>query len=302
MIDYNIILDKYKDKAVEFALGRFTQEVDTINTSIGDIRPGYKTGPKHLIVTGIMVGNGENSISHILQSCDIKMTVSEKFKDMGAKTSIQILNEYVKDAECTNGDELINKLSDIIHNKQLIMPIKVGSHCTVIIETDDDRLIKKNLTVGFVRWNINRETGLMESFILSDSADMLIKVVKVNIVDYLKKFFLTDIERAYNDSSKDITDVIEMTPHGYIKPIKFKCKKYNVIIDNCFMYIEDKGQLNPIAYWSYHDELIGNSEFKRLKLTKDYKEHISQYITYIDKHRRFIGPAVLTEAKEVKLN
>lgn len=302
MVNYESIIREKRDKASEVALARFISEVDTLDTKIGEFREGSKIGPKYLKVTGIMMGEMEHDISDILMDANMTLDMSSKFKDIGDKTSVMIMNDYIEDFKPENGEELLEKLRDIVSNKKVIMPIKVKTYCQVTLESNDKtKLIKRNTRVYALKWSVNPETSLMESYVLTEPVDTLTnKRAVVNITDYCKKLTLIDIERSCSDANVKSKDIIEMNRFCIIKPIRFKGKKMNFVIDNSFLYYVDNGSLVPIAYWDSRDKLVGKEVFNEVTKTKDYKE-VKKYLAYIEKHRKYIGPALMVDEKVIEL-
>ena len=157
---------------------------------------------------------------------------------------------------------------------------------------------ERTLYIESVRWEVNPETGRIESKIVTTEFDGVPgKRVIAGIEEYGITFLLTVIEG--NNTSHKINEkvrkFIRVSRFGYIKPIKIATDTYNknFCIDNCFMYEEHGDEVKVIGFWDSNNKLIMlNSEYNnKLARYADLKEALR----FIAQHRRFIAPYSLSE-------
>lgn len=288
--------DSYCALAAGDNIARFLREVDVVESKIGDIAD---TSSK-LLVTGMQLDETGNP-THLLSDISTSVDVTQKFCSLFNKTALSLLNEYIKETDVVDGDELRDKLRKIEVNKLLILPIKPKMGCNVTIEEEEKggktKTQVKATNVASIRWQTNIKSHMLECLIVTDIIDgRENKRYKVNIEDYSDKLRLVDIERFINN---DIDrNIVRMSRFGYVKPIAFLDeKRCGLAIDNTYMYLVDGSKATIIASWDKKD-LKGGGIFNDISKTVLYNR-IKKDLNYIWQHRRYIVPYGLAECNVV---
>jgi len=271
-------------------LVRFIRDITTIESRIGEFEDTSGKSAK-LITSGMQIDNTNNP-TDILTDISTPIDVTKKFKTLFNKTPLALLNQYIKVVNPPDADVLRDKFRKIESNRLLIMPIRPEMSCEVYIDNDKDTKSKGNFkktTIEAIRWWNNPNTHTLECTIITEVIDGTTnKRGKISITDYGIKLRLVDVERSLNNSDID-RQVISMTRYGYIKPIAVLDKNDNgIIIDGTYMYLADKGSVNPIAYWK-NKGFTGEDIYNEITKTAAYKK-IKKSLNYIWQHRRFIAP------------
>jgi len=289
----------------EYAVGRrlatFLNEVDTVQTSIGEIDNKYSKGT--LIATGIKIYRDGTASTVLKELKDISIPMEQRFNGYNNKNVRLILREYINASGCNNGRELLTKLKEIEENKLVLMPFKVRQLCDVIhIRQSNNKevngeKVECRTEIQCVKWAIDDSGKLHCALVTTINDPDSGKKIVLKLEDYEERFKLVNLERA-TVSGKTQEKIIRMTRFGFIKPIEINHKDNIIIIDNCSLYAKykDEGDIREIANWS-GNKVVYAEKIKDTKL----EQFVNANVEYINKHRRWIAPYGLHETNKIDI-
>lgn len=294
------------DVATGCALAKFLNEVDMVETEIGDVKScdgsSIQGTPRYLVVTGGILVKG-SSLCNVLKDASSKIVINSKFKSIEDKSALRILKDYLKEASYSENvsEELCERLRNIESNKYIVSPFKISSHCKA--SGIDGMAGKADMVIHGARWDTD-SNGEMQHLVLMNGIGFTSeKIYKTPITEYGKSLVLSDIDRM--NTNPDSWECIEMTQYSFIRPVRVIVDgKTNLVCDNTFLYKEDIAaggdtKVTPVAYWDSNNKLVWGEEGAKLQRSKVYKQ-FKVYEDMVSKHRRFIAPYRLVDCKEVK--
>lgn len=279
------------------ALENFINNIDTVESRIGDYEKRNKNGKTDLVVSGHQLWDLK-SASWLLTDISTTLEASQKFKSVYDKTPLKLLEEYCNFSGMSEEDtkETLNKLQKINKNRLLIIPFKPREHCRIDIDIPKVKDKNKEGQIYFIKWTTCPETfKLLCTIGISTDGASSKQIHRYNITDYLDKFRLSDLDvkAAGNKGDKSL---IQVTNHGIIKPIEFTEGNVKIAIDCTYLYMTFNNVTSIIGYWDDKEDLI---------ITKDvdYKsiKKIKTNISKIKIHRKYIAPYLMYESNQIKV-
>lgn len=306
---------------IGLCLSRFLREIDTVESHIGNIKEDETSRGTYLRIMGLQLEAFEPP-ADLLSELPISISAQRKFRGYNGSQAIRLLGQYLKlsNQEQYNEVDELYRLNNIEANRELILPIKPGALCKIEVDkskvyngkADDgdestDGVVTKSSKIEVVKWCTDKESGELKCYVITEALDAITRVRgRCEIVEYGKKFFLSDIENSMANrvtgTSKKEHKFISMTNFGYIKPIRIENSMGSgFAVDNNYIYsFTNGGEPLPIAYWDESNNIIGDEEYEKAKELPVYKE-LEKGLGFIAQHRRFIGPYFLTEENVIKV-
>lgn len=297
--------NKYCECKVGENLVNFINNIDSIETSIGDFRKD-STGKSTYVVSGYAVEHGDmlHPIDILVSFHDLQMRASGKFKEFMGKTPGQCLMAYTEQQNLSKPIQLkaLDDFKLFNSNKILPAPFRPGADVGVTYKGFEGKLKTHTTSVKQMRWNINKETLNLEGFFIADVGrnESGSTHEKFNFRDYGITWTLPNLER--NLKTADIRyEAVKMDDIGFIKPLELISSDDTAIAVDCrHMYFCSKGIDLIIGSWIGR-EMVENEEYSALvKNNKAYKK-VKHYLMFLERHKRFIVPYGLVEANTIKV-
>lgn len=283
-------------------LVNFINGVDVVETEIGELRKEVRSDKYAYIVSGHLIEK-TGSPTFMLTDLSTSIDIAGKFSKFKGMSPQQILKAYLEKMGASetlkkNSLETFKKFNS---NKLLPVPIKPGAEVDVDESLTGTKKTEQTVVSG-VKWATDRTTGKLNCEILCRVERGLLdgpgKTIRIPIVEYGTLMRVPLVERTLKSSEID-TELIKMTPVGFIKPIVVTDGKTTLAIDGCHMYKIVDGKAFIIGSWKGED-IAENYEMGTLKRTKVYKK-IGNAIKFIDKHKRYIIPYGLYDANVIEI-
>lgn len=288
--------EKYSKKHAAYALIKFLENVDIIESKIGEYRNSGKDTKPDFIVTGLQLHNGQPPVD-LLSTISTSIERNNSFLAVMGASPIQLLKMY--GAEYYNGDEeridkTISKFRSLLNNKYLIKPFKIDSECNCILK-DNKAYTGK---IVYINWGMDNKEKKFKGKVMIhvSSAGKMSGKYLFDFEDYGKKFSLTGIELSINDENVD-KSIIQMTRFGIIKPIVISGGSISLILDGYGLYINVDNRVYQAGLWN-NGKLEEYDVVKNIKKQKVYK-YLKDNLDYISKHLRFIAPYNIVEANVI---
>lgn len=268
------------DQNVGYAIGRFMQDVRVVDGS----KVGTTADDGKLIYTGkLEVDNG--GICDILYpvekvdfNCD--RFIPELVLQNGIKGSMaDFVNKYrEKNGGC---EKALANIELFEQGKMFISPFKVGTTLSPY-KKEKDSMVER-YKIQSVKFTVAKDSfgNLRQEIIVSVNEP----------VGGRRHFTPSELLEHFSVSgttSKASAEFVKMTDGGIVKPVCVKYKEFSILIDNCYIYIDDGNKTVPIGVWGAYDTqksesldlIIGNKKFKKVK----------DAIEALSKVRKFIAP------------
>ena len=285
-------------------LEQFIDNLDSVETKIGDVQKDSVNPKMNLIVCGHVLEKAGLPTSILRSSNSIKgIITNNKLCDFMGMTAIQHLNTYCnfKEVSPAKKAEVADKLKKFNSNKCVPCPVSPGVEISILHTDFYGKKVESDTYVEQVRWEVS-DIGELEAIILApvNSNEDGKKFAKVKVKDYLITWKLPNLER--NLTSDEVNhSLISMTSIGFIKPIAFIDNKVTIAVDSNNLYINKAGHDFIIGYWDKGTRslIVDEDAMAELKGSKAFKK-MAKSVNYIWRHHRFIIPYGLTEPTEIK--
>lgn len=284
----------------------FINNIEVVQTKIGELREGSRTKEIKYIVSGHIVEKDYPLPTSILSDLDTRIDASGKFTQFDGYTPQQLITKYMETIEISPEakSKTIEAFRLFNSNKLLPMSIKAGSECEVAYTNEAGKKIVSTTTVARVMWSVDRDTNKIKCTLVCEASkgaiDGATKYVKVPISEYGTSLKLPQLERTLKSSEID-RDFIRMNYLGLIKPIEISDGKVTIALDSQNMYRISDDSIIVIASWA-NGKLVEQKQsgITTIKKSDAYKK-LMNCMAYIEKHRRFIVPYGLFEVNHIDI-
>lgn len=280
---------------------KYVNNLDSIETSIGEFKTDKITKKKTLVVSGFEMENHASPINILTSIDNMQMSLQSKLSDFMGITPLQMVNAYTEYKQVSKAVQIkaVDDLKKFCSNKILPTPIKPGMQVEIIVDNGDgDKRI--STTIYMIRWLIDKPTGELIGYIVANTKEQYTEPYKTLLMrDYGKTWFLPNIER--NVKSLELSrEAIKISNIGIIHPIKITDDTTTIALDGINMYINYNGTNFVAGSWQ-NGELVENKEYvSKISSTKAYKK-LKSIENYVEKHKRFIAPYGLLEPNTIKV-
>lgn len=283
------------------ALRDFLDNVDMVETIIGDYSSSTKGGKQDLVYSGYQMFNLNEPIN-VLTAIKTQLDVTDKFARAYDKTAFQILKEYLNEIkeDKSISAELLDKLVKLNKNRLIIVPIKPHSECRLNNINNDEELEDQQGKILYLKWSTNQETHKLECKVaIKFEGKINDKVYKFDISEYNDKFRLSalDVKMLGN---KQKNKFIKMHRYGIIHPIEIVDGNYSIIVDGTYIYYCIANRDTIIGQWNTNGSIDIAIKGNNILKSKAY-EKLKKNIEFIASHRKYIAPYKLLETHKVEL-
>lgn len=164
---------------------------------------------------------------------------------------------------------------------------------------DSEKTVERSTEISSVRYEIDKETGNLKCYILTERIGANNKRARVSIEEYGVSLFLNEIDK-YTTCGDWERKLVRFDSLGYIHPVEINFGATRVIVDGTFMYEIVNGVTCIVGQWNNSDEMeiLEDLPVKQKKRLKD-NEDLQNGLKFIAQHRRFIAPYGLVESIKV---
>lgn len=295
----------YCDAQMGENIVNFVNSIDTVSTSIGDLRQ-EKTGEYIYAVTGFAVENSDLRfpINILTEIKNMKSLVKGKLEGRLGATAQQCLLAYInqKNLSLTVKQQALEDFKRFNGNKILPVPVRPGADIEVRIVGFDGKIKKVMTSIRFVRWMLNNSTGELEGWVVSTlTRDQLGENAnRFELCDYGKSWTLPNLEISLK-TAEIRHDAIRMNKTGLIQPLEISFNDTTIAVDCAHEYLVKNGIATIIGDWGSSGMVERDEYAKALKNNKAFKE-AKVCIPFLARHRKFIIPYGMSEANVITLS
>lgn len=264
---------------VGYAIGRFMQDARVIDGS----KIGTLTDDGKVIYTGIIeVDNGG--------VCDVAFPIEKtKFRgdkfipelslQNGAKGNMSdYLEQYIK--ENGGGEYAMQNLKMFEQGKMFVSPFKVGTKITPRKKEEVNHETK--CKIQSIKFTVQEDAFGNFRQVMQIGTNCTVKDGQKIFTpsEFLENFSVNGA------TTKSGSEFIKMTDGGIIRPVCIRYGGLSILIDNCYIYIDDGSKTVPVGTWGAYDTqrsesldlILNNKNFKKVK---DAIESLSKLHKYI---------------------
>lgn len=198
-------------------------------------------------------------------------------------------------------DNEVEKACRLVNNGSTGYKGNTRTKCCICstVPKDSDKTVERTSEVSCVRYEIDRETGNLKCYILTEKIGANNKRARVSIEQYGISLFLSEIDK-YATCGDWERQLVRFDSLGYIHPVEINFGATRIIVDGTFMYEVINGVTHIVGQWDSSDEMqvLDDLNIKQKKRLKD-NERLQSGLKFIAQHRRFIAPYGLVESISV---
>lgn len=293
-------LRKYSTLECGKVICSFMLQLETIKSNIGEYKRSLDGLKYRYVVSGLTVHSDESPVD-ILSSIDLGIDAAEKFKVYG-KTPLALMTDYIDtcgESGLRFKQKLVNKYTNIVKNKEMIQPFKIGSSCILM---KDKKQVNADITG--LKW-CHKNSKLGAYVLVKEKVEKVEKSAtkpvtqEIPFEEYTKTFKLQDMNLSLKQSELN-SKIIQMTQFGFVKPIEVVDDEIAIVIDGCNCYITKHGDIYIAGKWNNGTIEIDSSVVDEVSKTKAY-EYIKKYEKLIAKHTKYIAPYKITDTNIIRL-
>lgn len=294
--------NKYCTYNAGINLIEFINNVDTVESQIGELSIDKLTNKASFIVSGHMLKAGEPP-TYMLSSLSIGIDASGKLTSYGNKTPFQILKSTLSilNTEEQRKADTLDTFKTFNSNRLLPIPIKPGSDCEIVFKNKDDKKVSSSGKVTHIQWTVGKKNGKIGCcvYVIPEKGanDNNSKGIKIPLSEYGVSITLPQIERTLKSAEID-RELIKMSDLGLIKPIVISDDKITIAADKNYVYRLTDTMPVIVAQWKDGKIVDKSGGLSTVSKSKAYKK-FHNALNYIERHRRFIVPYGFYEPNKI---
>lgn len=279
------------------ALANYLFKIRTTQSSFGDLEKG--SNGNYMSVTGheIFNADGSNKAKRMTPIGRIDIAVKDKFQKVNGEDAVTLLRDYMSSTGVSKEATsiLVKRLSDINKNRELVIPLRVGTGVKMIGKEH----IKG--TISSIYWKADSEKKTVDCLVGVKCGEKG-KLTYERIEDYGCKYIADRIDFLELGQIAN-ADAIRFTENGMVRPVSFSRTEDEIVFDSTYVYSVFRGYTSIIGTAS------GNSytmNIERMKGLYDRNPELVKYIStnmgYMSKYINLLAPYKFVETNKIILN